>query len=67
MSYKNLRSPAANAGVTSPEKVAPIPHIDEARINGDPVNTTADGEAPLTWGPPDTLPESPRLPMKLNK
>lgn len=64
MSFKNLRNPASNENAPTKEEVAPFPYIDDARVNGDRVNTTPDREGALKWGAPETLPEA-RPPMKL--
>jgi hypothetical protein len=65
MSFKNLRNTATPPTQTK-EEIAPFPHFDDSRINGDVVNSTLDGEAEKKFGPPETLPEA-RPPMKLNQ
>lgn len=55
--FKNLKSPAKNVSEPSPEPLAPIPVSPDPRVNDERVNTTRDGEGPLRWPPPKTLPE----------
>lgn len=57
MTFKNLRSPASNANEPSREELAPIPVTPDPRVNDERVNTTRDGERPIPWPPPKTLPE----------
>jgi len=61
--FKNLTSPAKNYNAGTEEKVAPIPHADDPRINGDRSDVTLNQSGDLPWGDAD----KPRLPMKLNK
>lgn len=55
--FKNLRSPAENMNATPREEVAPIPVTPDPRVNDEAVNTTRDGERPIRWPTPKTLPE----------
>jgi hypothetical protein len=62
--YKNLRSPRTNLNETEAEPLCPIPLTPDPRVNDERINTTRDGDAPIRWPAPRTLPEA-RPPMKL--
>jgi len=67
MSFKNLRSPATNAVQTAAEKViSTFPAVDDPTVNGERLEQSSDGDAPILWPAPKTLPEG-RPPMKLTK
>lgn len=70
MSFKNLRSPAANASVPTKEKIAPIPVSLDPKKNDESVNTTDDCEGLLKWPKSKFDQDNPaaggnRSPMKL--
>jgi hypothetical protein len=54
--FKNLTSPASNSGVGTQEKIAPIPHRDDPRVNGDRADDTLNQDGKLPWGPSEPLP-----------